>query len=291
MSIKNLEMRAKVVVQGFWKGLHKSPFHGFSVEFTEYRQYTPGDDPRYLDWKLYARSDRFHIKKFEDETNLRCYLLADTSKSMHYGTSGVTKHQYAATLAASMGTLLSQQGDAVGLLSFDEEIRDYFPARNRPGHLRRILYALDQPGKGAATNIVSPLEQAAHIIKKPGMVVVLSDFLAPVDQLESPLSRLCALGHDVVLFRVLDRAEVEFNFDEEAEFEDVESGQRLHIDPKAVKASYLEKFNAHRAELSTLLQGLGLSFTEWITDQPLELALAEFLRHRAFRGQRGVRRR
>src|SRR5271157_4444227 len=133
MSIRNLELRARVVVEGFWTGLHRSPYHGFSVEFTEYRPYTPDDDPRYLDWRVFARSDRYFIKKFEDETNLRCYTLADTSRSMTYGSLGYTKAQYAATLAATLTYFLYLQGDAVGLLTFDEELRDYLPARHRAG--------------------------------------------------------------------------------------------------------------------------------------------------------------
>src|SRR6188508_1989111 len=137
MRIKSLHLRAKVVVQGFLSGLHRSPHHGFSVEFSEYRQYSPGDDPRYLDWRLYARSDRYYIKKFEDETNLRCHLLVDNSRSMTFGSQGFTKAQYANTLAATLAWFLHQQGDAIGLLTFDEQIREYLPARNRIGHLRR----------------------------------------------------------------------------------------------------------------------------------------------------------
>src|SRR4051812_10104060 len=139
MSIRNLELRARAVVEGFWSGLHRSPYHGFSVEFTEYRQYTRGDDPRYVDWKVYARSDRFFIKKFEDETNLRCFLVVDQSRSMTYGTGGLPKAHFAATLAATLAYFLHQQGDAVGLLSFDESVREYLPARHRAGHLRHLM--------------------------------------------------------------------------------------------------------------------------------------------------------
>src|SRR6476660_6897293 len=138
MSIRNMELRARVVVQGFWNGLHRSPYHGFSVEFTEYRQYAPGDDLRYLDWRVFGRSDRFFIKKFEDETNLRCHVIADQSQSMDYGTTGYTKARYAATLAATLAYFLHLQGDAIGLLTFDERVRDYFPARHRKDHLRQI---------------------------------------------------------------------------------------------------------------------------------------------------------
>src|SRR6266496_2498866 len=162
MSIRNLELRAKVVVEGFWNGLHRSPYHGFSVEFTEYRQYSPGDDPRYLDWRLYARSDRYYIKKFEDETNLRCQLLVDNSRSMTYGSLDYSKAQYANTLAATLAYFLYLQGDAVGLLTFDEKIREYLPARHRTGHLRHLMLRLEQPAGGSATDLTAPLE---HIIQ------------------------------------------------------------------------------------------------------------------------------
>src|SRR5579862_3364161 len=148
MAIRNLELRARVVVQGFWSGLHRSPYHGFSVEFTEYRPYSPGEDTRYLDWRLYARSDRYYIKKFEDETNLRCQLVVDQSRSMTYGSLGYSKAQYAATLAATLAYFLNLQGDAVGLLTFDDQIREYLPARHRPGHLRHLMIRLEQPAAG-----------------------------------------------------------------------------------------------------------------------------------------------
>src|SRR2546423_7624693 len=151
MSIKNLELRARVVVEGFWNGLHRSPYHGFSVEFTEYRQYTPGDDPRYLDWRGFARSDRYFIKKFEDETNLRCCLLVDQSRSMEYSSLSFQKSDYAATLAATLGYFLYLQGDAVGLISFDETVRDYLPARHRIGHLRQLMLALGKSAGGKST--------------------------------------------------------------------------------------------------------------------------------------------
>src|SRR5271166_2642274 len=166
MSIRNLELRARVVVEGFWNGIHRSPYHGFSVEFTEYRQFTPDDDPRYLDWRVFARSDRYFIKKFEDETNLRCHLLVDQSRSMDYGSVGYTKAQYANTLAATLAYFLYLQGDAVGLLTFDEIIRDYLPARHRPGHLRHLMIRLEQPAAGNATDLSAPLHRIVRTVKK-----------------------------------------------------------------------------------------------------------------------------
>src|SRR4249920_831353 len=153
MSIKSLELRAKIVVQGFWNGLHRSPYHGFSVEFSEYREYTPGDDPRYLDWRLYARSDRYYVKRFEDETNLRCYLVVDTSRSMGYRSGTYSKSDYARTAAATIAYFLATQRDAVGLLLFEDRITEYLPARYRPGHLHRLMAALDRDPEGRATNL------------------------------------------------------------------------------------------------------------------------------------------
>src|SRR6187549_2437652 len=161
MRIKNLELRARIVVQGFWNGLHRSPYHGFSVEFTEYRQYTPGDDPRYLDWRLYARSDRYYLKRFEDETNLRCYLLVDLSRSMGYSSLAYDKAEYAKTAAATIAYFLSLQRDAVGLVTFDAAIKDYLPARFRPGHLHRLMLCLEQTPAGTGTDLTAPLEQVA----------------------------------------------------------------------------------------------------------------------------------
>src|SRR6516225_5182856 len=195
MSIRNLELRAQVVVEGFWNGIHRSPYHGFSVEFTEYREYSPGDDPRYLDWRVYARSDRYYVKRFEDETNLRCYLVVDTSRSMGYGSGPYKKSDYARTAAATIAYFLSTQRDAVGLALFEDRITEYFPARYRPGHLRRLMAALDREPEGRATNLVEPLEQIAATVRKRGLIIVISDLLAPADSLQTRLGYLRSRGH------------------------------------------------------------------------------------------------
>lgn len=190
MRIKNLQLRAKVVVEGFLSGLHRSPYHGFSVEFTEYREYSPGDDLRYLDWKLFARSDRYYLKRFEDETNLRCYLLVDLSKSMGFGSLAYDKAEYAKTAAATIAYFLSLQRDAVGLVTFDAAIKDYLPARFRPGHLHRLMLCLEQAPAGTGTDLAAPLEQIAKTARKRGLVVLLSDLLAPLGELETKLGYL-----------------------------------------------------------------------------------------------------
>lgn len=283
MSIRNLELRARTVVEGFWSGLHRSPYHGFSVEFTEYRQYTPGDDPRYVDWRVFGRSDRFYIKKFEDETNLRCHLLVDQSRSMTFGSGGHTKAEYAATLAATLGHFLHQQGDAVGLLSFDAGVREYLPARHRPGHLRQLMLALEQPAGGTATDLEAPLRRVAEIVRKRGLMVLISDFLAPLDNLERCLTTLAAAGHELTVFQVLDPAEVNFTFDQPLLFEDLESGRTLFVDPQAARAGYTQKLEAHRRAVRETCQKLGASFHPLATDRPLELALFDFLRERTLR--------
>lgn len=280
MGIRNLELRARVVVQGFWTGLHRSPYHGFSVEFTEYRQYSPGDDPRFLDWRVFARSDRYFIKRFEDETNLRCYLLVDLSRSMTFGSLGYTKASFAATLAATLAQFLYLQGDAVGLVTFDEEIRDLLPARHRTGQLRQLMFALEKPASGRSTNLSAPLKRVAETVRKRGLLVLMSDFLAPVEDLEPQLAAMTACGQDAILFHVLDPAEKTFNFKNPAMFQDSESGRDLFIDPSFARKEYLRRLQSHCANLRSACDRHGLAYCQLATDEPLESALFQFLRAR-----------
>lgn len=289
MAIRSLELRARAVVEGFWNGMHRSPYHGFSVEFTEYRQYTPGDDPRYLDWRVYARSDRYFIKKYEDETNVRCYLLVDQSRSMDFGTRGFTKATYAATLAATFAYFLNMQGDAAGLLTFEEKVREFLPARNRTGHLRQIMLALERPTAGSATDINAPVERITTLIRKRGMVELISDFLAPLDRLERNLIALTAGGHEVNIFQILDPAELDLGIEGAALFEDVESARTVYIDPAVARGEYMKKLAAHNEALAAICRKLGIGYHRLTTAQPLETALFEFLQERMRRG-RQVRR-
>jgi len=286
MRIKSMELRAKVIVEGFWKGIHRSPYHGFSVEFTEYRQYTPGDNPRYIDWRLYARSDRYYIKKFEDETNLRCHLLIDHSRSMSYGSTGYSKAQYAGTLAATLAYFLFNQGDAVGLATFDDRIRRYLPPRNRPGYLRRLMLALEALPEGRATDLGPALQRVAQILTKRGLVVLISDLLASIDELEPDLGCLCASGHDVVMFNVLDPAEVNFDFDTAALFEDIESGRSRYVDPPAAQAAYKRRLTTHLDRVGAICRSLGIDYHLFTTDRPFDLALLDFLQDRMHRRKR-----
>lgn len=285
MSIRTLELRARTVVEGFWHGLHRSPYHGFSVEFTEYRPYSPGDDPRYLDWKLVGRTDRYYIKKFEDETNLRCHLLVDNSRSMTYGSRSYTKSDYARTLGATLAWFLAQQGDATGLLTFDEGVRDYLPARHRPGHLRHLMLALEKPAGGAATDLAAPLRRIAELVQKRSLMVLISDLLAPPETLEGPLSLLTAARHEVVVFQVLDPAELSFDFATAARFQDLETGRDLFLEPALAKRDYQRRLAEHLAAVRAICQRLGISHVQVSTAQPLETALFDFLKSRADRGK------
>ena len=280
MQIESLELRAKAVVEGFFNGIHRSPYHGFSVEFTEYRQYSPGDDLRYLDWKLFARTDRYYIKRFEDETNLRCHLIVDNSRSMSFGQIGYSKEDYAKTLAATLAYFLITQRDAVGLLRFSEGVDEFIPARYRQGQLRRLLTSLESISAGTSSGIISALEEAAERVRKRGMFVVVSDFLTDVAALQSRLGYLRAGGNEVTVFQVLDPTEISFEFNEPALFLDAETGRELYIDPKQARQRYQAKLHEHLDKVERICQQLGIHIARLTTDTPLEVALLDFLETR-----------
>lgn len=286
MRIKNLELRARLVVEGFLSGLHRSPYHGFSVEFTEYRQYTPGDDPRYLDWKLFARSDRFYLKRFEDETNLRCHLLVDLSRSMGYGSLAYTKAEYAKTAAATIAYFLALQRDAVGLVTFDDGIQEVLPARYRPGHTHRLMVALERAPAGVGTDLAAPLEQIARTARKRGLVVLLSDLLAPLEALETQLGYLRSQRHEVAVMRVLDPTEVDFPFSAATMFRDVETGRELYVDPELARERYRQRFQAHAEAVKDSCNRLGVDLYHVGTERPVEQTLFDLLNARMRRGRR-----
>jgi uncharacterized protein (DUF58 family) len=290
LRIKNLHLRAKTVVEGFFHGLHRSPYHGFSAEFSEYRPYTPGDDPRWVDWRLFARSDRHYVKRFEDETNLRCYLVVDRSKSMGYGSGGFSKAEYAVTLAASLAYFLLHQHDAVGAMTFSEGLGEFLPARIRSGHLHRLLATLEAPLQGTTTDLVSPLERIAELAPRRGLIMLVSDLLAPLENLQPRLGYLCSQGHEVIVFQTLDPAERDFGFDKAVTLFDMESGREVYVDAQAARAEYLRRFAEHNARLETLCNDLGISLFPCGMDRALEHCLFDFLQARMRRG-REVRRR
>lgn len=281
MRVKSLELRARMVMEGFWKGLHRSPLHGFSVEFSEYRPYARGDDPRFIDWKVMARSDRAFIKKFEDETNLRAHLLLDRSRSMTYGSGGYSKSDYAATFAATLAYFLMGQNDAVGLTTFDEKVDRHIPARNRPGQLRRLMLQLESAPFGNGTDLGAAMKGLHEIIRKRSFIILLSDLLAPLEDLEREIGYLAAGRHDLAVFQILDPREIDFDFDKASHFRDAETGRDLFIDPTVARESYLERLDAHLSAVRTICAKHGSTYRLVSTGEPLESALFDFVTARS----------
>ncbi len=285
MRIKDLQLRARAVVEGFHNGLHRSPYHGFSVEFSEYRPYSIGDDTRGLDWKLYARSDRYFVKKFEDETNRRCYLVVDQSQSMGFGSLEYTKAEYARTLAATLAYYLSLQRDGVGLVTFAEQIDQFLPARHRPGHLRQLMVALSRPLTGQGTNVDSPLEHLAKLVSKRGLVILISDLLVPTAPLRAKLALLRSRRHEVMILRTLDPVELSFQMDTPGMVVDMETGREVYIDPQSAATDYAKQFAAHRDEVKSICDTLGVELFQVVTDRPLEASLFDILSAQQQRGR------
>jgi uncharacterized protein (DUF58 family) len=276
-----LELKARTIVEGFLSGLHRSPFKGFSVEFAEYRQYIHGDDLSTIDWKVYARSDRYHVKKFEEETNLDCHLMLDVSGSMGYGSRGLTKLEYGSCLAASIAYLMHRQRDAVGLMAFDERMVDVLPASARPGHLRALLVSLDRLRVGQATNVSKPLHQLAGSLSRRGVVVLVSDLLDDPEAVIRGLKHVRFRGTDVIVFQILDPDEIDFPFERATRFEDLETTEEIMAVPGLVREHYLRQMSGlidrYRRELGVA----GIDYQLLKTTDPLELALLSYLSTRA----------
>jgi len=280
----SMELKARTVVEGFLSGLHRSPYKGFSVEFAEYRQYMPGDDLSTLDWKVFARSDRHYVKKFEEETNLECHVLLDVSASMAYrGGAAMSKVEYGSVLAASLAYLMHRQRDATGLIEFDDRIRGRLPASARPGHLHAILLALDKVAPGAKSDVGRPLHQLAEALGKRSLVVLISDLLDDPDRVVRGLKHLRFRGTDVIVFQVLDPNELQFPFRGAAKFTDVESALEVTADPARVRQQYLDAMAALRARYERELKGAGIDFLTLDTSKPLDFALLAYLDARSRR--------
>lgn len=280
-SLDNLELRARVVVEGFISGLHKSPHRGFSVEFTDYRHYYQGDDMRHVDWKLYARSDKFYIKQYEDETNVRSYVLLDSSASMAYSSGGMSKLDYGRTLASALAYFITRQRDAVGLITFDDKVNDYIPALCRQPHLIRILRVLANLKAGTKTDIVKPLSDLASNLNRKSMVILISDMLEDEERIIKTLQRLRAMGNDVIVFHVLDEAELLFNFQEATEFVDSENSETFITSPASIRDAYLENFNNYLNYCKKKCQSSGVDYCLLNTSQPLDTALYSYISRRA----------
>ncbi len=272
-----IDLKARTIVEGFLTGLHRSPYKGFSVEFAEYRQYLPGDDLATLDWKVYARSDRHFVKKYEEETNLTCHLLLDVSASMGYGSGPVTKLQYGSYLAGALAYLMNRQRDAFGLVAFDAGITSLVPASARTGHLRAVLLALERLKLGAHTNVAKPLHDLAAAVRRRGLVVLVSDLLDDPQQVLDGLKHFRYRGTDVVVFQVLDPFELKFPFEQAARFRDMETADEVMAVPAAVRRDYIDRMQAMIAHYKRELALVGIDHCLLDTSQPLELGLMAYL--------------
>ena len=272
-----IDLKARTIVEGFLTGLHRSPYKGFSVEFAEYRQYLPGDDLATLDWKVYARSDRHFVKKYEEETNLACHLLLDVSASMGYGSGGITKLQYGSYLAGALAYLMKRQRDAFGLIAFDDRIASLVPASARTGHLRAVLLALERLKLGARTNVAKPLHDLAAAVRRRGLVVLVSDLLDDPAQVLEGLKHFRYRGTDVVVFQVLDPDELKFPFEGAARFRDMETAAEVMAVPANVRKEYLDRMQAMIAHYKRELSLVGIDYCLLDTSQPLELGLMAYL--------------
>ena len=280
-SISDLELRARIAVEGFLAGLHRSPHRGFSTEFSDYRHYYPGDDMRYVDWKVYARSAKFYIKQFEDETNVRCSILLDASGSMGYGSAGLTKFEFARTLAAALAYFITGQRDAVGLITFDHQIQQYLPSRYCQGNLMQILRALTETAVGSRTDILQPVLNLARSLNRRGMVILISDLLDENEATLGGLQQLRAKGNDVIVFHVLDNAELTFPFERIADFEDTETHEIQKAVPQRVRSAYMQEIERFCKFYKDKCRAGGMDYCLLNTSDPLDAALAAYLTKRA----------
>jgi len=282
--IAGLDLKARFIVEGFIAGLHKSPYQGFSVEFSEHRKYVRGDSPRAIDWRLFGRTDKLYIKKFEAETNLQCHLVVDTSASMDYQRSGtLSKLDYAISLAASLAYLLIHQQDPVGLAIAGKSLEAYLPPRTKLGHLAAMLAVLAKTQIAPSTDLAGALRMAGSLIHRRGLIVVLSDLYqdgAADERVRDAFAELRHRGNDVIAFHILDKSEVAFDFDGPVAFTDRESGESVTVDASGLRAGYLAEIERFRAEWADWCTRAGVDYVPLDTGTPFDRALLSFLHKR-----------
>jgi len=279
--VHKIDLRARLVVEGYVSGLHKSPYKGFSVEFAEHREYVPGDDLRYLDWKVFGKSDRYYVKQYEEETNLVCQALLDVSESMDFSTGDVLKKDYALTLAAAISYLVIKQHDAVGMVTFDDAVREVLQPGSSEGQLRRVFTLLEECETGGETSIGKVLAGVAERVRKRGLVVLISDLVGPVDEVLAGLRRLRSRGHDIIVMHVLDPAELTFPFERLTLFEGLEAYPDLLADPKALREAYMSGVDECMRKLRAGCLAERIDLVEMNTETPLDIALSSYLAKRA----------
>lgn len=283
--LEGLQLRARLIVEGYISGVHRSPYQGFSIEFAEHREYAPGDDLRYVDWKVFGRTDKIYLKQFEEETNQVCNLLLDTSESMRYQSAGapMSKLDYARCAAAALSYLVLQQQDSVGLVTFDREIRALVRASGNPSHLKQLLHVMEEAAPERKTDTGPIFHDLAERFKKRSLVVVLSDLFDDVDSMMAGLKHFRHRRHDVILLHVLDPAEVDFRFQRVTLFKGMERLPEVLVEPRALRAAYLEEFDRFVRRLKKGCRMHRIDYVQMHTDQSLEMALSSYLSSRMTR--------
>ena len=276
--IKRLDLRAQMVVRGFLQGLHASPYHGFSVEFSEHRRYHKGDDPKTIDWLVYAKTDKYYVKRFESETNLTGYLMMDLSRSMGFTfRQQFSKFEYSICLAAALCYLMIMQQDPVGLLTFSDKLRAVLPARSRRGQLTDLLAQLSRLEPAGEANLGDSLNRAAAMLPHRSLLMIFSDLLGDVEPVYKSLARLRHAGHDVILFHILDEAEVNFPYEGPVEFEDPETGAKMPVDATGIRSDYLDALASFREDFRRRCSNLRIDYVPLDTSMPFDKALTEYL--------------
>jgi uncharacterized protein (DUF58 family) len=280
-AIADLELVSRRIVDGTISGLHRSPFHGYSAEFSQYRHYRPGDDLKYVDWKLFARTDRLYTKQFRETTNLVCQIAFDVSASMDYASAGgVTKFVYGRMLASALAHLISRQGDSVGLVTYAEGVRQYLPSRGGQAHLRSLLLALSRAEAAGQTDAAAALGRTIDLLKRRGLLIVISDLYDERADVERALMRASHIGHEVILFHVLTRDEVELPFRDDVEVEDPETKQIVLSNGPAASTPYREAISGFLERWRTRSATYGVDYVRLFTDQALDAGLRAYLRRR-----------
>jgi uncharacterized protein (DUF58 family) len=278
--VRSLELQARLVVEGYLSGMHKSPYNGFSVEFAQHREYVPGDDIKHVDWKVYGRTGRFYLKQYDEDTNLVCWLVLDISESMRYGSKGVTKYDYASMAAASLAYLVLQQSDSVGFVTFDDAIRQFMKPSSQPSHLKEIVQVMNQGASHAKTRMAPLFHDLAERIGHRSIIFVISDMFDDVPDLLMGLRHLRYKRHEVVLWHVLDEYELTFPFHEATLFRGLEAYPELLTDPRGLRQGYLEQVQKFVDELKAGCRSQNIDYVQLRTDTRLDVALSSYLARR-----------
>lgn len=278
--LKRIDLKARLVVEGFLSGLHRSPYKGFSQEFAEYRVYMPGDEPKRIDWKVYAKTDRYFIREYEEETNLKAYILLDASGSMGYASNKVTKLEYASYLSASLAYLLIKQRDSVGIITFTSKINNYIPPRSSPAHLPALLRAIDKIKPGGDTNLANTFHQLAEKIKRRGFVIIISDLFDNKEQVLSALRHFRHKKHEVLVFHILDKNELSFSFSQPLILRDLETSKEITLDPRVIRKDYQKTILDFFSDFKRRCREHLIDYHQITTDMSLDRALFDYLEKR-----------